>query len=66
MPVIYGVELTAKLRETSRYKHTPILMLTTENQQVKKQEGKSAGVTRWIVKPFNPDSPVKMVDKVIG
>ena len=66
MTVMNGVELTAKLRETTQYKHTPILMLTTENQQDKKQEGKAAGVTGWIVKPFNPDALVKMVGKVIG
>jgi two-component system chemotaxis response regulator CheY len=44
----------------------PIIMLTTESQAFKKQEGKSAGVTGWIVKPFKPEQLVAVVKKVLG
>jgi two-component system chemotaxis response regulator CheY len=44
----------------------PILMLTTESQDVKKQEGRAAGATGWIVKPFQPERLVAVVKKLIG
>jgi two-component system chemotaxis response regulator CheY len=40
-------------------------MLTTESQDAKKQEGKSAGATGWLVKPFNPDQLLQVVGKVV-
>lgn len=64
MPNMNGFELIRHLRATPDYKFTPILMLTTEGDDAKKQEGKSAGATGWIVKPFNPEKLVEVVKKV--
>ena len=66
MPKMDGITLVKSLRNLSDYKLTPILMLTTESQSTKRQEGKSAGATGWIVKPFNPDQLVAIVKKVLG
>lgn len=66
MPVMDGITLVKKLRENSDYKFTPILMLTTESQDEKRQEGKAAGATGWIVKPFNPDQLTNVVKNVLG
>ena len=66
MPVMDGITLIKELRSLSDYKFTPILMLTTESTSDKKQEGKSAGATGWIVKPFNPDQLLATVKKVVG
>ena len=55
MPVMDGISLIKNLRTLPDYKFTPILMLTTESAADKKSEGKAAGATGWIVKPFNPD-----------
>ncbi|NVJ60340.1 MAG: response regulator [Gammaproteobacteria bacterium] len=66
MPVMDGISLVKNLRQLSNYKFTPILMLTTESAGDKKMEGKQAGATGWIVKPFNPDQLVATVKKVIG
>lgn len=66
MPKMDGITLVKSLRKLSDYKLTPILMLTTESQSTKRQEGKSAGATGWIVKPFNPDQLVAIVKKVLG
>lgn len=66
MPNMNGFELIRALRANPDYKMAPILMLTTEGDEGKKQEGKSAGATGWIVKPFNPEKLVQVVKKVCG
>lgn len=66
MPVMDGITLIKELRALSDYKFTPILMLTTESTGEKKQEGKSAGATGWIVKPFNPEQLLATINKVLG
>jgi len=64
MPNMNGIELIKALRADNNYKFTPILMLTTEADDTKKQEGKAVGATGWIVKPFNPEKLVQVVQKV--
>ncbi|MDX2073358.1 MAG: response regulator [Alphaproteobacteria bacterium] len=64
MPNMNGFELIRALRADPAYKFTPILMLTTEGDGSKKEEGKAAGATGWIVKPFNPEKLVEVVKKV--
>lgn len=66
MPVMDGIALIKELRTLPDYKFTPILMLTTESTSDKKQEGKAAGATGWIVKPFNPDQLLETIKKVVG
>lgn len=66
MPNMDGITLIAELRKLPAYKFTPLLMLTTESAPEKKQAGKAAGATGWIVKPFNPDQLLATVNKVIG
>lgn len=65
MPIMDGMTLIRELRSKPEYKFTPILMLTTESQTEKKQEGKSAGATGWIVKPFVPEQLMQVVNKVV-
>ena len=66
MPNMDGISLIAELRKLPSYKFTPLLMLTTESAPEKKQAGKAAGATGWIVKPFNPDQLLGTVQKVLG
>ena len=66
MPQMDGITLIRNLRTLPSYKFTPMLMLTTESGTEKKQEGKAAGATGWIVKPFNPDQLVATIARVIG
>jgi len=66
MPNKNGFEMTADIRALSNYKFTPILLLTTESAGDKKAEGKAAGATGWIVKPFNPDALKQTVAKVLN
>lgn len=66
MPNKDGITLIKELRALPNYKFTPMLMLTTESGMDKKQAGKDAGATGWIVKPFNPDQLLKTIKKVLG
>lgn len=66
MPNMDGISLIRELRQLPDYKFTPMLMLTTESAADKKSEGKAAGATGWLVKPFNPEQLVATVQKVLG
>lgn len=66
MPNMDGIALTRHLRQTPQYKFVPVLMLTTESQAEKMQEGKAAGATGWIVKPFEPEKLLAVVKKLAG
>lgn len=66
MPNMDGIELIKNTRTRSEYKFMPIIMLTTESQSTKKQEGKAAGATGWIVKPFKPEQLLGVIKKVLG
>ncbi len=65
MPVMDGITLVKNLRGMPSFKFTPILMLTTESSADKKTQGKAAGATGWIVKPFTPDKLVSTVARVL-
>lgn len=66
MPRMDGVVLIRELRKLESFRFTPILMLTTESAAEKKLEGKAAGATGWLVKPFEPAQLVRTVQKVLG
>ena len=66
MPNMDGIAMIKALRALPNYKFTPNLMLTTESSSDKKQDGRAAGATGWIVKPFNPDQLLATVRKVIA
>jgi two-component system chemotaxis response regulator CheY len=66
MPNMDGISLIKALRALPDYKFVPMLMLTTESGDGKKQEGKAAGATGWLVKPFNPDQLLATIKKVLG
>jgi two-component system, chemotaxis family, chemotaxis protein CheY len=66
MPNMDGLSLVRHLRAMPAYRTTPILMLTTESDEGKKQDGRAAGATGWIVKPFSPEKLLQVVQKVCG
>ncbi len=65
MPEMDGIELIRALRSMADYKFGPIVMLTTEAEEIKKREGKEAGASGWIVKPFSPDKLMNVVKKFV-
>lgn len=64
MPNMDGITLVSQLRALGAFKSTPILILTTEGGDDKKAQGRAAGATGWIVKPFAPDKLLQVVNKV--
>jgi two-component system chemotaxis response regulator CheY len=64
MPVMDGVALIRALRAGPKHRSVPILMLTTESDAGKKADGKSAGATGWLVKPFDPAKLIDVVKRV--
>jgi two-component system, chemotaxis family, chemotaxis protein CheY len=66
MPNMDGITLIKELRALPGYKFTPLLLLTTESADDKKQAGKAAGATGWMVKPFNPEQLLATIKKVSG
>ena len=65
MPNLDGVQMISEVRGLPGYSFTPILMLTTESQQEKKDAGKKAGATGWIVKPFNAAQLTAALQKLL-
>jgi len=65
MPRVDGIGLIAGVRQLAGYAFTPILMLTTESQPEKKDAGRKAGATGWIVKPFQAEQLIAVVQKLV-
>lgn len=66
MPLMDGITLTRELRALPAFAGVPILILTTESDTDKKMQGKAAGATGWLVKPFDPDQLLATVKRVLG
>ena len=65
MPRLDGIGLTRRLREHPKFKSIPILILTTESSDQMKQAGRAAGASGWLVKPFDPNRLIEVIQKVI-
>jgi two-component system, chemotaxis family, chemotaxis protein CheY len=65
MPRLDGISLLKHIKEKAAYKFTPVIMLTTEAGEDKKQEGRVAGAKAWVVKPFQPEQMLAAVSKLI-
>lgn len=65
MPNMDGIQMMTAVRKLPGYTFTPILMLTTESQAEKKAAGRQAGATGWIVKPFNADQLITVIQKLV-
>ena len=66
MPNMDGITLVSELRKLPGFEATPLLVLTTESAASKKQAGKAAGATGWIVKPFNKAQLLKVITTTLS
>ena len=65
MPVMDGLTFIRSVRAQGRHQSLPILILTTETSQEKRDAGRAAGGTGWIVKPFDPEKLISVINKVV-
>ena len=65
MPNMDGITFVRQVKQHPRHRYTPVVMLTTEGQDAKKEQGRAAGAKAWIVKPFNPPQLLDAVSKLI-
>ncbi|GAB6887500.1 response regulator [Desulfothermus okinawensis JCM 13304] len=65
MPIMDGITFIKEVRKKPGFRFLPILMLTTESKQEKRQEAKKAGATGWLVKPVKPNDLLAVVKKVL-
>lgn len=65
MPNMDGITFVTEAKKLPAYKFTPIIMLTTEAGEAKKQAGQAAGAKAWVVKPFQPAQMLAAVSKLI-
>lgn len=65
MPRMDGISFVRQLKQHPRHRFAPVVMLTTEGQDTKKEEGRAAGAKAWITKPFNPPQLLDAVSKLV-
>ncbi len=65
MPNMDGITFLKELKTKAAYKFTPVIMLTTESQEARKQEGRAAGAKAWVVKPFKPEQMLAAIEKLV-
>jgi two-component system chemotaxis response regulator CheY len=65
MPNMDGLTFLKEAKKLPAYKFTPVIMLTTESGEGKKQEGQQSGAKAWVVKPFKPEQMLAAVAKLI-
>ena len=66
MPVMDGISFVKEAKKLPAYRFMPIIMLTTESRESRKQEGQMAGAKAWVVKPFRPEQMLHAVAKLIS
>ncbi|WP_317898010.1 response regulator [Aurantibacillus circumpalustris] len=65
MPIMDGITFLKEVRKSEKHKYLPIIILTTESQEAKKQEARTAGATGWIIKPFSKEKLINVIKKVV-
>jgi len=66
MPVMDGISFVTEAKKRPEYRFMPIIMLTTESRESRKEEGQMAGAKAWVVKPFRPEQMLHAVSKLIS
>ena len=65
MPIMDGISFLKEVRKSDKHKYLPVIILTTESQETKKQEARIAGATGWIIKPFSKEKLITVIKKVV-
>lgn len=65
MPNLDGIGFLKEVKQRPAYKFTPVIMLTTETEQAKREQARAAGAKAWVVKPFKPEQMLDAVAKLV-
>ena len=65
MPGMDGITLIKEVKKNPAFRFMPVLMMTTESQQEKRNEARTAGATGWLVKPVQPDQLIEVLKKLL-
>lgn len=65
MPNLDGISFVRELKKNTQHKYTPVIMLTTESEEGKKQQGREAGARAWMLKPFQPAQILSAVSRLV-
>ena len=65
MPVMDGITFVKEAKRRPAYRFMPVVMLTTESRESRKQEGQAAGAKAWVVKPFRPEQMLSAVSRLV-
>jgi two-component system, chemotaxis family, chemotaxis protein CheY len=66
MPRMDGIAFVKTLKQKPEYRFLPVIMLTTEAGEARKDEGRAAGAKAWMIKPFQPAQMLAAVSKLVG
>lgn len=64
MPNMDGITFCSEVRKLPAYANVPIVFITTETRGKKKSAGRAAGASGWIVKPFQPEQLIGVLNSV--
>lgn len=65
MPRMNGIEMITEIRKLDAYKRVPVLIISTENNAQIMQKGKAAGANGWLVKPFQREKLLGILQKLV-
>lgn len=65
MPNMDGISFVKAVKAHPKHRFVPVIMLTTEGQESKKEQGRAAGAKAWLVKPFNPPQLLDAVSRLV-
>lgn len=65
MPGMDGISLIKEVKKNPAFRFLPVLMMTTESQQEKRNEARAAGATGWLVKPVKPEEFLAVLKKLL-
>ena len=65
MPRMDGISFLREVKKHPQYKYTPVMMLTTEAGDDRREQGRTEGAKAWMTKPFQPEKMLMAVQKLV-
>lgn len=65
MPDVHGIEVLRFIRSHESFRNIPVVVLTTRGDESSRAAALAAGATRYVTKPFTPDSLVPEIETLL-